>query len=92
MSGLATTRDLSAITRPRVTNRLVYGAIIQSLMNTQEDFSDLYTRPPISHSEEYPDVPVPDAALSPHLLAADVKTYIKDYCKSINTPGHIVCW
>jgi hypothetical protein len=36
----------------------------------QEDFSDLYTSRPISHSQEYPDVPPPDMALSPHLLAA----------------------
>jgi hypothetical protein len=25
-------------------------------------------------------------------MEADVRTYVKDYCKSINTPGHIVCW
>jgi len=30
--------------------------------------------------------------LSNEKMEADVKTYIKDYCKSINTPGHIVCW
>jgi hypothetical protein len=30
--------------------------------------------------------------LSDEKLEADVRTYIKDYCKSINTPGHIVCW
>ncbi len=30
--------------------------------------------------------------LSDEKMEADVKTYIKDYCKSINTPGHIVCW
>jgi hypothetical protein len=39
-------------------------------MDTQEDFSDLYTKLPISYSQVYPDVPVPDAALSAHLLAA----------------------
>jgi hypothetical protein len=30
--------------------------------------------------------------LSNEKMEADVKTYIRDYCKSINTPGHIVCW
>ena len=30
--------------------------------------------------------------LSDEKMEADVRTYIKDYCKSINTPGHIVCW
>ena len=30
--------------------------------------------------------------LSNEKMEADVKTYVKDYCKSINTPGHIVCW
>ena len=39
-------------------------------MGTQEDFSDLYTGLPISHSQEYPDVPMPDATLAPYLLAA----------------------
>ena len=53
-----------------MTSWSIGGAIIQSLMDTQEDFSDLYTKAPISHSPEYPDVPVPDAALSPRLLAA----------------------
>jgi len=48
----------------------ICGAIIQSLMDPQEDFSDLYTSSPISYSQEYSDVPLPDAALSPYLLAA----------------------
>lgn len=39
-------------------------------MYAQEDFSDLYTSLPVSFSREYPDVPMPDAALSPHLLVA----------------------
>jgi hypothetical protein len=30
--------------------------------------------------------------LSDEKMEADVRTYIKGYCKSINTPGHIVCW
>ena len=30
--------------------------------------------------------------LSDEKMEADVRTYIKDYCKTINTPGHIVCW
>lgn len=30
--------------------------------------------------------------LSDEKMEAEVKTYVKDYCKSINTPGHIVCW
>jgi len=30
--------------------------------------------------------------LSDEKMEADVRTYIKDYCKSINTPGHIICW
>lgn len=46
------------------------GAIIQSLMHAQEDFSDLYTCLPISYSQDYPDAPLPDASLSPNLLAA----------------------
>jgi hypothetical protein len=39
-------------------------------MGTQEDFSDLYTSLAISHAQEFPDVPQPDATLTPHLLAA----------------------
>jgi hypothetical protein len=39
-------------------------------MDAREEFSNLYTSPPLSYSQEYPDVPPPDAALSPYLLAA----------------------
>jgi hypothetical protein len=39
-------------------------------MVAHEDFSDLYTSLPISYAKEYPDVPHPDPALSPNLLAA----------------------
>lgn len=53
-----------------MTSRRVSGAIIQSLMDALEDFSNLYTSLPISHSQEYPDVPLPDVALSPYILAA----------------------
>jgi hypothetical protein len=51
-------------------SRLKNGDMIQSLMDAQEDFSDLYTSPPLPYSQEYPDVPPPDAPLSPYLLAA----------------------
>jgi hypothetical protein len=30
--------------------------------------------------------------LSDEKMEADVRTYIKGYCKSINAPGHVVCW
>jgi hypothetical protein len=30
--------------------------------------------------------------LSDEKMEADVRGYIKSYCKTINTPGHIVCW
>jgi hypothetical protein len=53
-----------------MTSQLAYSGIMQSRMGAQEDFSDLYTSHPISHSQEYPEVPIPDAALSPYLLAA----------------------
>jgi hypothetical protein len=55
---------------PGMTSWTLRGATIQSLMGARGDFSDLYTSLPRSCSQEYPDVPVPDAAGSPHLLAA----------------------
>ncbi len=39
-------------------------------MRSKEDFSDLYTSPPISVATNYPDVPAPDPPLSPYMLAA----------------------
>lgn len=39
-------------------------------MESREDFVDLYTKPPTSLAELYPDVPAPDPSYAPHLLAA----------------------
>jgi hypothetical protein len=39
-------------------------------VDAREDFLDLYTTSPTSFAATYPDVPVPDPASSPHLLAA----------------------
>jgi hypothetical protein len=30
--------------------------------------------------------------LSNEKMEADIKAYVKAYCKTINTPGHITCW
>ena len=30
--------------------------------------------------------------LSNEMMEADIKTYVKAYCETINTPGHITCW
>jgi hypothetical protein len=53
-----------------MTSWRIGGVIIQSLMDAQEDFTDLYTSSPVSSSQQYSDVPLSDAALSPYLLAA----------------------
>jgi hypothetical protein len=39
-------------------------------MSTREEFADIYTRPPTSVADVYPDVPPPDPPSSPYLLAA----------------------
>ncbi len=39
-------------------------------MEAREDFLDLYTKPPTSLADVYPDVPVPDPPYSPRLIAA----------------------
>ena len=44
--------------------------MIQLLMDTREDFLNLYTSPPSSCSERYPDVPPPEPELALYLLAA----------------------
>jgi hypothetical protein len=38
-------------------------------LKEQQDFRDLYTRPPISFAEDHPDVPKPNSPLSPEWLA-----------------------
>lgn len=53
-----------------VTSGRMCGAIIQSIMDAQDEFSDLYTSTPISYSHEYLEVPSPDPALTLYLLAA----------------------
>lgn len=30
--------------------------------------------------------------LSNEKMEANIKTYIKEYCETVNTPGHIICW
>jgi hypothetical protein len=30
--------------------------------------------------------------LSNEKMEADIKTYVKAYCETVNTPGHITCW
>ena len=30
--------------------------------------------------------------LSNEMMEAEIKTYVKAYCETINTPGHITCW
>lgn len=46
-----------------------------TVMDTREEFMDLYTRPPSSVAADYPDVPGPDPSHSPYLLAARWQTH-----------------